>query len=160
MWLNWSKSCGANGPTHLNLMVLNILNMIWSGIRTYVSDTFLENWRKVSTSRRPFFFIRLCIYYISKWIWPFWLFWAIIASLTSRFDINTNCDASKQNQMIWLSVDCCCCVLYCPKHFRREKVWLIRFFFHRRTGMTSGFIALSTCTSIKFFQNFMEADFA
>ena len=26
--------------------------------------------------------------------------------------------------------------------------------------MTSGFIALSTCTSIKFFQNFMEADFA
>ena len=74
-------------------------------------------------------FIILCLYYISKWIWPFWLFWAIIASLTSRFDINTNCDASKQKQMIWLSVDCCCCVLYCPKHFKREKVWLIRLFF-------------------------------
>ena len=136
MWLNWSKSCGANGPTHSNLM-------IW--------HSHLRKW---------YLYLIYLIYYLPKWIWPFWLFWAIIASLTSRFDINTNFDASKQNQMIWLSVDCCCCVLYCPKHFRREKVWLIRFFFHRRTGMTSGFIALSTCTSIKFFQNFMEADFA
>ena len=148
VWLNWSKSCGANGPTHLNLMIWH-LHRHW----------YLFGKLKKSVNINITLLI-LCIYYISKWIWPFWLFWAIIASLTSRFDINTNFDASKQNQMIWLSVDCCCCVLYCPKHFRREKVWLIRFFFHRRTGMTSGFIALSTCTSIKFFQNFMEADFA
>ena len=87
--------------------------------------------KKSVNIKRPFIII-LCIYYISKWIWPFKLFWAIIASLTSRFDINTNFDASKQNQMIWLSVDCCCCVLYCPKHFGREKVWLIRFFFSQK----------------------------
>ena len=76
VWLNWSKSCGANGPTHLNLMIWHSHRHHW----------YLFGKLKKSVNINITLLI-LCIYYISKWIWPFWLFWAIIASLTSRFDI-------------------------------------------------------------------------
>ena len=57
MWLNWSKSCGANGPTHLNLVVL-ILNMIW---HSYLRKWLLFGKLKKSVNiKKAIFFIILC----------------------------------------------------------------------------------------------------
>ena len=136
--------CGWIGVSLVVLMD-QLIWIWWSGIRTYVSDTFT--------------LYTLYIIFLNEFghsdyfelLLPAWR-----QGLTST-QILMPASKTKWFGSVLTVVDV---YFIAQSILEGKKFGSLDFFFHRRTGMTSGFIALSTCTSIKFFQNFMEADFA